>query len=97
MCVEEIELYLIRVLTGDPSSYDVPSWARHALRSLKVNDGVTPWRLSIKQADVLNSIKGNAHRNLPEMKRLVEGLQLWLLVSLAGELLTFLMYNCSSW
>ncbi len=66
--VDETELYLIRVLTGDPSSYDVPSWTWHAVWSLKVNGGVTPRSFSIKQADVFNSVKGDAHGNLSEIK-----------------------------
>lgn len=64
MFVGEIELYLIRVLTGDPCSYDVTSWTWRVLWILKVNDVVIPRSFSIKQADVLNSMKGDAHRNL---------------------------------
>lgn len=66
--VDEIEVYLVRVLTGDSSSYDMPSWTWHAVWSLKVNDGVTPWSFSVKQTDVLDSVKGDAHSNLQEMK-----------------------------
>lgn len=66
--VYETEVYLVRVLTGDSSSYDMSSWTWYAVWSLKVNNGVAPWSFPIKQADVLNSVKGDAHRNLPGMK-----------------------------
>lgn len=56
--------YLIWVFTGDPSSYDVSSWAWHTGSILKVYDGVTPGCFSIKQTDVLYSMKRDAHCNL---------------------------------
>lgn len=69
--VDRIELYLIRVLTGDTGSYDVPSWAWHAVWKIKVNWGVTPWSFPIEHADVFNSMKGDSHRNLSQMKHSV--------------------------
>lgn len=71
LSIDELELYLIRVFTGDPCSYDMPSWTWHAVWGLEVNDGVTPRSFSIKQADVLNSMKGDAHPNLSEKKHRV--------------------------
>lgn len=69
---DEMESHLVRILTGDPGSYDVPSWRRHAVWSLKVNGGLAPWSFSIKQADVLDSMEGDAHRNLSQMKHRVK-------------------------
>ncbi len=54
--INKTEFYLIGVLTGDPSSYDVPSWTWRAFWGVKVNDRVTPRRFSIEQADVLDSV-----------------------------------------
>lgn len=72
MCfVDRIELYLIRVLTGDTGSYDVSSWAWHTLWSVKVNWGIAPWSFSIENTDVFNSMKGDSHRNLSQMKHRV--------------------------
>lgn len=56
--------HLIWVFTGDPSGYHMSSGAWHADWILKVYDGVTPGRFSIKQTDVLYPMKGNAHCNL---------------------------------
>lgn len=66
LSADEIKQYLIRVLTGDPNSYDMSSWTWNATWSLKVNDSVTPWSLSIKQTYVLNSVEGDAHCNLSQ-------------------------------
>lgn len=61
---EVMKSYLIWVFTGDPSSYDMSSWAWHTDWILKVYDGVTPGCFSIKQTDVFYSMKGDAHCDL---------------------------------
>lgn len=63
-----LELYLIGVLAGDARGYDVPSRTWRAFWSLKVNKGVAPWSFPVKQTDVLDSMEGDTHRNLWEMK-----------------------------
>lgn len=68
--VNEAEVHLIWVLTGDPCSYDVASRTRDAIWRLKVNNGVTPGTFSIKHTYVLNSVKWDAHRNLWEIKQI---------------------------
>lgn len=47
----------------------MPSWTWYALWGLKVNEGVTPWSLSIKQADVFDSIQRDPHCNLSRKQK----------------------------
>lgn len=68
--VDETEVHLIWILTGDPRSYDMPSRTWNAVRGVKVDNGVTPRTLSIKHTDVLNSVKWDAHCNLSEIKQI---------------------------
>lgn len=56
--------YLIWVFAGDPSSYDMSPGARQTDRILKAYYGVTPGCFSIKQTDILDSIKRDAHCDL---------------------------------
>ena len=55
---------LIRVFTGDPGSYDSPSWGWSLWRHVEVYGAVTPRVLAIHLADVLDAIQGQPHGNL---------------------------------